>query len=268
MLNTEYREGDRSRVNRFAAVALLARVNLYLENWEKAQQLSSEVISQSNSYQILEDLNQVFLANSQEAIWQISPIGGGGRLTYTNEGLIFIIDPIVPFFTQFRLHKNLVTSYEEKDKRFTNWIGYFEGSDSYFAYKYKDGNSTDNITEYSMVLRLAEQYLIRAEAKLKQGDLSGAIADLDIIKNRAGVDLISQMNPGISEEDLMDQILIERRKELFTEWGHRWLDLKRTNMATNILSDIKSNWQITDVLYPIPAEERSKNPNLSQNSGY
>ncbi|MBZ9629796.1 RagB/SusD family nutrient uptake outer membrane protein [Salegentibacter sp. LM13S] len=268
LLSPEYREDDRSRVNRFAAVALLARVHLYLENWEMAQELSSEVIAQSNSYQILEDLNQVFLANSQEAIWQISPIGGGGRLTYTNEGLTFIIDPFVPFFTQLRLHRNLVSSFEEEDKRLTDWIGYFEGSDSYFAYKYKDGNSIDNITEYSMVLRLSEQFLIRAEAKLNQGDLPGAIADLDIIRKRAGLDLISEMNPEISEEDLMNQILIERRKELFTEWGHRWLDLTRTNMATNILSDIKPNWQDTDVLYPIPAEERSKNPNLSQNSGY
>src|SRR5690606_11794700 len=72
--NTGYEDGERSQANIYAAMALLARVYLYMENWVKAEELSSQVIAQSEKYEILEDLNQVFLANSREAIWQISPV--------------------------------------------------------------------------------------------------------------------------------------------------------------------------------------------------
>jgi hypothetical protein len=71
----------------------------------------------------------------------------------------------------------------------------------------------------------------------------------------------------------------ERRLELFTEWGHRWFDLKRSpgfvnasrTRADEILTIVKgNNWQATDQLYPIPMEEINRNPNLRghQNPGY
>src|SRR5690606_3040152 len=122
---------------------------------------------------------------------------------------------------------------------------------------------------YSMVLRLAELYLIRAEAKLRLGDLHGAISDLDVIRRRANSPLISEINPTANSKELEQLLLEERRKELFTEWGHRWMDLKRWGTAEKVLGKTKGNSIKTNALnYPIPEEERSKNPNLSQNSGY
>ena len=59
----------------------------------------------------------------------------------------------------------------------------------------------------------------------------------------------------------------ERRKELFSEWGHRWFDLKRTGKATEVLSS-NPLWNATDQWYPIPEQERIKNTNLTQNPGY
>jgi hypothetical protein len=68
---------------------------------------------------------------------------------------------------------------------------------------------------------------------------------------------------------MLEALQTERRLELFAEWGHRWLDLKRTAKANLILSPIKgSNWQTTDQLYPIPEYDLLKNPKLSQNPGY
>jgi len=268
LLDSTYTNGERTFANRNTAMAFLARVFLYQEDWQEAENLSNEVIEQSGTYSLLEDLDEVFLANSQEAIWQISPLGNGGSQTQTNEGSIFIIHPIFSFLANFELQDSLVSSFDNEDQRLSHWIGYHEGMDSHYAYKYKDWNSSDNLTEYSMVLRLAEQYLIRAEARARQGNLSAAITDVDKIRQRAGLELLADTNPEINKEDLIEMILEERRKELFTEWGHRWLDLKRTEKATATLSNQKTGWENTDVLYPIPAEERSKNPNLDQNPGY
>lgn len=268
ILSSGYDQGERTQVNQTTAIALLARVNLYLKNWEQAESLSSQVISQNNTYEILENLDHVFLANSMEAIWQLTPKGSGSVLTNTNDGASFLIHPFFSFLANLKLEPAFVSSMDEKDLRLQNWIGFHPGLEVYYANKYKIQNSTEPITEYSMVMRLAEQYLIRAEARAMQENLQGAIADLDVIRNRAGLDLISEINPTITKENLLDKIQEERRKELFTEWGHRWLDLKRTGKAGEILGAGDPLWQETDVLYPIPAAELMTNPNLTQNNGY
>lgn len=269
LLDPTYRNGERIHVNSYAATALLARVYLYLEDWEQAEALSTRVIHETSTYELLNDLDKVFLANSKEALWQISPIGGGGITTQTNEGNIFIIDPVFSFFAAFRLDEGLPEVFEESDRRLEHWIGFHPGRNAFFAQKYKVRNSsTFPITEYSMVLRLAEQYLIRAEARAQMGDLVGSIEDLDTIRNRAGLPLLPEINPEIDQTDLLELIFEERRKELFAEWGHRWFDLKRSGRAGEVFGANNPLWQPTDLLYPIPEEELIKNPNLSQNPGY
>lgn len=268
VLNNDYIQGERTQVNRYTAIALLARVNLYQKEWGQAEALSSQIIAANAKYQLLEDLNQVFLANSREAIWQLSPRGRGAISTHTQEGAIFIIHPFLTFLSHLKLADSFVASLEGEDQRMLSWIQLHQRTESYYSFKYKIRNSTDDMSEYSMVLRLAEQYLIRAEARAMQNNLSGAIADLDKIRSRAGLALIAETNSAISKEELLDLILEERKKELFTEWGHRWLDLKRTGRAGEVLGNASSLWQETDSLYPIPENERLKNPNLTQNDGY
>ncbi|WP_339656084.1 RagB/SusD family nutrient uptake outer membrane protein [uncultured Salegentibacter sp.] len=268
LLPSEYLGGERTQVNQYVATALLARVKLYLEDWDSAIDLSTEVIESSN-YELLDDLNNVFVANSREAIWQISPLGGGGFLTHTNEGRNFIIHPDFSFLASIKLRNAFVDTFEEEDLRRLNWIGYHEGENAYFAHKYKIFNSNEfPIEEYSMVLRFAEQYLIRAEANVQKGNLLEAVEDLNIIRTRAGLSSVSEINPSTTAEALLNIIIEERRKEYFTEWGHRWMDLKRTGKASTILPMIKPLWENSDVFYPIPEEELRKNPNLTQNDGY
>lgn len=269
ILGGEYLNGERTNVNKYAATALLGRVNLHLGNWKDAENQSGEVISETTTYKLLDDLNDVFLVNSKEAIWQISPMGDGGFITNTNEASTFLIHPVFSFVASIQLRESFVDIFEEEDLRFTNWIGYHNEEEAFFAYKYKVWNTSEfPIEEYSMVLRLAEQYFIRAEARARQGNLSGAIEDLDIIRSRAGLSLIADTRPDISQQELLDLILEERRKELFAEWGHRWFDLKRFNITGEVLGQWKPMWEATDIYYPIPAEERKKNPNLDQNDGY
>jgi hypothetical protein len=72
-----------------------------------------------------------------------------------------------------------------------------------------------------------------------------------------------------TQSSLLLVIEQERRIEFFAEWGHRWLDLKRTNRADPILGALKpATWQPTDVLWPIPQDQINLNPSLTQNPGY
>jgi hypothetical protein len=228
------------------------------------------VISSANLYELNQNLDNVFLKNSSEALWQISPEGWGGTFQHTREGNLFV--RISAFNSPVELSDDFMNLWEGNDLRFMNWIGLFSddtGDFNYpFKYKIQFDNSGGELKEYSSVMRFAEQYLIRAEARARQGNVSGAIDDLDQIRNRANVALVSDSNPSISANDLIDLILIEKRREFFAEWGHRWLDLKRTARANEVLGPKKPQWNNTDSFYPIPEDERMKNPNLEQNEGY
>ncbi|TDN80596.1 SusD-like starch-binding protein associating with outer membrane [Salegentibacter sp. 24] len=264
----EYWNTERTSINKQVVRAFLSRVYLYSENWQEAEKFSSLVINDTGNYGLLEDLDEVFLANSAEAIWQISPIGAGGLSTQTNEGNFQIIDPIFSFFAAIKLEEPFIAEFDSIDKRFQNWVGYNEALDAHYVHKYKVRLSNQfPIEEYSMVLRLGEQYLIRAESRLEQGDLAGALQDVDEIRLRSGLQPFAEIKPEISEMELFEEILLQRRKELFSEWGHRWFDLKRTGQAGQVLGEDPS-WNTTDLLYPIPESERKKNPNLTQNEGY
>src|SRR5690606_6638649 len=210
----------------------------------------------------------VFRANSKEAIWQIAP--DGARNFAPEEATHFTLHVNGTGTTitgNTALSDEFVNSLVHLDKR-RLWIGEVssENEHAYFSKKYWFDNDGE-IQQYSMVLRLAEQYLIRAEARAMQNKLVEAISDLDQIRARAGIDLITDSNPGISKQALLDTIMTARKRELFTEWGHRWFDLKRTGKVNTVFNS-NPTWQKSDALYPIPGEERLKNPFLTQNDGY
>ena len=95
-----------------------------------------------------------------------------------------------------------------------------------------------------------------------------AIADLDVIRKRAGLSLVADINPGIAKDALLQMIYKERMTELFGEQGHRWFDVKRTGQADTLYSIRKTRWRKEAILLPIPLGDRQKNPNLTQNEGY
>ncbi len=262
-LSESYPTTERVRPNKFAAMALLARTYLYREDWLNAEKFSTAVIEQDKVYKILDDLNQVFLKNSFEAIFQMP---SGSNNINTREGQLFILNTAPGAATNVILNEQLVNDFETSDRRLASWVGKFSNSSGtwHYPFKYKVKTNT-TVTEYSMVLRLAEQYLIRAEARAMLGKYEDAGDDLDVIRKRAGLGKLSFDKA----PDLLMAIEKERRHEFFAEWAHRWLDLKRTKRAAAVLGPVKTpNWQDTDVLYPIPASERSKNTNLEQNKDY
>lgn len=272
LLPITYPSANRVRVNRRAAEALLARVHLYLGHWEDAESYASMLIGDA-AYS-LPSLDKVFLSDSREAIWQLMP---EGLYVNTSEGDAFLLQTS-PFWEDqpYTVTASLMNDFETGDKRLAEWTGTLVNPDGTFDYpaKYKvfTGGSASNppvpLTEYSMVFRLAEQYLIRAEALAHQNKLTDAVRDVDSIRRRADLPLLKDTHPGISQAALLLVIEHERRIEFLAEWGHRWLDLKRTGRAT-ILLGYKTGWAATDELYPIPESERLKNYYLgNQNPGY
>lgn len=254
---------ERVRVNKWAVTALLARVYLYAEKWEDAAQEAGLLIANSELYKIL-PLKDVFLKNSREAIWQLKPIDQGRN---TNEGSLLVMNakPLT-----FGLRADFASGFEAGDLRRDSWIGvYTLGAEHwYYPFKYKIKLNGLPLEEYSMVLRLAEQYLIRAEANARLNLLPAAIADVDVIRFRAGLTKISITSPLIAKDELLKVIEKERKSELFAEWGHRWLDLKRSGNIDVELGNKKSEWLSSDALYPIPESEMRLNPYLIQNPGY
>ena len=95
-------------------------------------------------------------------------------------------------------------------------------------------------------IRLAEMYLIRAEAKAETGDLSGALDDLHVVRSRVGLGRIEQMNPSLNlrsnKANLIEEILRERNCEIGSECGDRLYDMvrrKRQDLFTKPLHEIR-----------------------------
>ncbi|MGK6353184.1 RagB/SusD family nutrient uptake outer membrane protein [Parapedobacter sp. DT-150] len=274
LLSADYLSGnfqgvgqERVRPTKGAARALLARAHLYINDFASAENYASAVIEDNERYALTE-LDGVFLNGSQEAIWQL-PSVGGGNITNTHEGRAFIVDENTNFLNgaNFDLATGLLDAFENGDGRRSSWVK--EGISStltpyVYAYKYKVGWGPLPKTESSMVVRLGEIYLIRAESRARQGDISGAQADLNIIRSRAGL----PTTVAATAESLLLALEQERRVELFTEWGHRFFDLKRWGKVDEVLSQKGSAWQTTDQLYPLPQSELNSAPSLHQNPGY
>lgn len=251
--------GERIRISAHAARALLARCYLYAGNYPKAIEHASELINNTSLFG-LPPLNEVFLKASKEAILQIRT----NSTTFpTSDGNLFVLTGRP---TLIALKQSFVDGFETGDQRRTSWTArYTLGAESWpYPNKYKVKTAT-TITEHSTPLRLAEMYLIRAEARARLDQLELATADLDVLRQRAG---LGKLPTGLDKSQLLERVLQERRSELFTENAHRWVDLKRFGKASTVLSAAKPGWTARALLFPVPLSENTVNPNLGQNPDY
>lgn len=266
--------------NLAAVNALLARVYLYQKNYTAAESAASKVITESSLY-ALTDISAAFLANSKETIWAMQPVNLGYN---TFEAQLLTLPSGGPDYARpAYLSTSLMNAFEPGDDRKNKWVASVKvGGMTYpYASKYKttyiDGSK--NFIEYPIVLRLAEQYLIRAEARNEQGNAGGAVDDLNALRAHrraaATIDVptpLPNLSSSLSKEQLKSIILNERRVELFTEWGHRWFDLKRSGTMDAVMIEAEKykggTWSSYKALYPIPVSEILVNPALTQNVGY
>jgi starch-binding outer membrane protein, SusD/RagB family len=270
---------ERVRPTKWAAECLLARCYLYRGMYAEAESESSLVINDINHFDLV-DINDVFLKNSHEAIWQLQPVNDGVN---TFDGIFFILPPSGPGADYpVYLSQSLMQSFEAGDLRATNWISSVTvgGKKYQYAYKYKVGTTGQPVTEYNTLFRLSEQYLVRAEARINQpGKVNDGISDINVIRKRARAlptpaipTPLPDLSFNLSKDDALKAVWHERQTELFTEWGHRWFDLKRTGQADIIMPAVTSakggTWSPNWKLYPIPLTELQKSPGLTQTPGY
>jgi hypothetical protein len=260
LLPSDYVTAERTRPNKFAAQALLARVALYAGNNALAINAASAVLENTALYPGPGNVETMFLKESLSTIWQFSPGFDGSN---TIEATTFIFEFGPPYISA--LSNDLVNAFPEGDLRRQYWINEVSDGETtwYHPYKYKVIYAMP-ASEYSVILRLGELYLIRAEARARTGDLEGAKEDVNRISNTAG----SPNTTAATQEEILLEILEQRRLELFSEFGHRFFDLKRFGKLNEVLSP-KPGWDTNDALLPLPENELLLNPSLApQNPGY
>jgi len=265
LMSANSRSANSSTLSSTSVKALLSRVYLYKEDWANAEAMATEVI-ESENYSLVSNANYYDLwttDNSSESIFEISMtetdnVGGGGIA-----GLY-----LPEIFGDYLPSNDVVSLYEAEDARLSTFeedellIGEFA---PYRMIKYPDVNGFDNVK----VMRLAELYLIRAEARAEMGtNVSGAQDDLDMVRQRALPTVADNSDTG---DTLKEAIFLERRLELAFE-GQRLWDLMRKEMdivRTNCTSQIcLISYPSETVIMPIPQNETDANPNIEQNPGF
>jgi hypothetical protein len=255
--------GARIRANLYAAMALSAKVFLYRQQWDSAAMMASEIIN-SGSYQLQTDPGTVFLSSSQEIIWSLPANTLTNFDLQTGEGATFL--PFSQYSTpSYTVNPILLNAFEEDDKRKASWIiPQTVGTNVYNVLgKYKNRVRNAATTEAYVMLRLADMYLVLAEAQAQSGNTADAITNLNKVRTRAGLPDYTG-----SDDDLLAAIYHERQVEMAFEWGNRWYDLKRTGTINTILGAEKPSWKPDAALFPIPADQIIANVYLKQNDGY
>lgn len=253
-------------VSKEAIQALLSRVYLYMEQWQKSADYATKVIN-SGKYSLVD-------ADTYKSMWSASVAAKGGEIIFEVYGsnkneywdasgwehLPYILDRGNDGSSDVCATSDLVSLYEEGDVRASLYE--FSNGD-YFVLKYKGKEGAVPRQVNVPILRLAEMYLNRAEAISNGASISkvSARSDLEAIAAKRGATVPAQFN-----------IFDERRKELAFE-GHIVYDYARCKkkIERTDFDDVKNKdipWPSTMWAMPIPKRELEANPNMVQNPGY
>ena len=258
-LDDDYRNAERIYPNRKVAELLLARIHLIQEEWVLAEQTASDIL-QSPLYAFQNDIQEVFHKSGSHILWQLKPKNNGDA---TSEAIFYYFTDAAP--NSYALTEDLVNTFSDDDLRKQSWITGISFNDEFWYRpdKYKNLAGT-NTNEYSVVFRIAEVYFIISESLIKQNRFDEALPYLNAIRERAGLTAFTSL----SGDAIITELLAEKRREFFTEFGHRFFDLKRLGKLDELLAT-KPNWEAYKSVWPLPQNEMLLNTNLyPQNSNY
>lgn len=268
---------NRLRVTQAAAHALLSRVYLYQSKWADAEASATTAIGGTpatliNSSAVASNYRTAFTsAPNPESVFELAFNAQTETLGF-NESLNSLTlrqggpvagsggwGDVIP--TQ-----DLLSQYLPEDSRFENFISDTkQGQTALFSRKYVGaiGPFTDNVP----LIRLSELYLIRAEARIRQGKLAEGLSDLNTIRARRFPAAFNSAVTTTDPAEAISAVFAERRLELFFE-GHRFFDLKRTGQDIRKGATGPIQYSDVRVLAPIPQAQVELNKLLVQNPGY
>ena len=280
------------RIGHLAAKALLSRVYLYMEDWDKALAYADSVLQAKPD---LLDLNRfgvpdIFRSNSFVTVY--SP-NTSDEIIWAREyhaTHVFNADGSwnkFPFSLSQDFLEVLGSSYEAcvnktiRDLRGAYFVSWGDDRNNYLQHRYQIAAVKDKWWGKYQGIRTAEMYLNRAEACARKYQKEGtvrylelALEDLNALR-RHRLNNAYEFEPiGITDAGLLIHfILDERRRELSGETNHRWFDLRRNGMPTLShpffmnQSDEKVEYKLSTngYLIPIPEKAIRLNPKLEQN---
>lgn len=246
-----------------AVKAIEARVRLYMGDWAGAEAAAAAV--EDMGYELAPNFSDLFSASgadTPEDIFRViftpkaynlvgyyyltRSLGGRWEVAPTKN--------VMSAFDSSFTSSSSYTEYNPTNPR-AEWTIALNGSRRYAA-KFPTSVGDEDIH----VIRFAEVILIRAEALARLGRLTEAVAELNRVRERAGV--APYVAAGMTQDQVIAAVLNERRLELAFE-GDRWPDLIRTGLAASTLGI-----PATQALYPIPQRDIDVAPGLGQNPGY
>ncbi|WP_263821323.1 RagB/SusD family nutrient uptake outer membrane protein [Salinibacter sp.] len=272
-------KAERIRAGQAVANALLAKVSLYQGRYDEARNRADAVITNPN-FELSEDPTVPYANESNPEIvfsTSFSSIDNSGTNDFMSS---FYLPSDFGGRGDITANSQFLSGAESGDRRATPSSGLGLSPDNpgpaikgnNLLYAYADGGGTSaawtnkwtnpNFGDDMPVLRVAEMYLIRAEGRVRgSGSASDARADVNAIRNRAG---LSNVSSSLSGQDLIDEIIRQRRYELAFE-GDRRHDLQRLGRPITSSGGTVQPGASQRIL-PIPAREIEVNDALDQNS--
>ena len=251
-----------------AAHALLARLYLDMGEWESARD-HAKLASKDLELMTINEMFSGFGIRNRETIYSIAYTQDDNNTFLTLPSFYWPVSG----YSSMRANNVFVNEFTAADSRKSFFLKLDEiDPDRYLIVKFGHNNSIGNAER--ICIRASEMLLIEAECEAELGNNSQAQDALYQIQRRS--------NPGVSKststgQALIDEVLLERRKELFGE-GFRWHDIKRRQLPFTRTGDhwVKLSFTAQDsdyfrLTFPIPQSEIDSNDSLEnsdQNIGY
>jgi starch-binding outer membrane protein, SusD/RagB family len=283
---------EKGRPSKEAVNALYAKAALYNEDWAKALEKAEAVIN-SGKYQLMTNVLDVFDYQTEDAarkenIWAyeadpISPGNGHQLVGLTGPSGSGGVEYARTSYGSMFAYQDFYNSFDPADKRrqllatsYVNKAGKVVPqkditpitTDGVLIRKFRDPVSTTGTIVNIPILRLADIYLVAAEAEARMnGGTAKAYGYINAVRSRAELPTLAA---GLSKDGFIDAVLQERSWEFFAE-GDRWYDLTRTGKFLTVIPKASNSVypsrpvQAKNKYFPIPQDEVNANPELTQN---
>ena len=236
-----------------AAEALKSRVLLFQQNWAGVITAADNVLAEG--VELAPSYASLFAASGNdtpEDIWRASFT----PTEYNLSGYYYLAKALGGRY-EIAPTDALEEAYDANDARLA-WNIAFDSRNRRYGAKWRTTEGAEDLH----IIRLGEVLLNKAEAQANFGDLAGAVATYNLVRERAGLTPHVLGVDVTSPDEVRTAVWNERRKELAFE-GDRWPDLVRTQRAVAV-----EGIPAFRTLFPIPQNEIDVAPKIVQNQGY